>query len=102
MIEPDHYGLSLPIRIGAPGDPALAAARQRLLGRMPNAERGEMAKSFAVGTADEVATLLRHYVAAGMSKFVLLPLVDGAADLMEQTELLVRRVLPEVEDRVAA
>jgi hypothetical protein len=34
-----------------------------------------------------------------MSKFVVLPIADSAADLMAQTELLARHVLPAIEDR---
>lgn len=98
-IEPDHYGVSLPLRIGAADDPAVIAARARLQGRLPEAERREMADAFAVGPADEIVALLRRHVASGMSKFVVLPIADGAADLMGQTELLVRQVIPAIEDR---
>ncbi|MBW8754236.1 MAG: LLM class flavin-dependent oxidoreductase [Sphingomonadales bacterium] len=98
-IEPDHYGVSLPLRIGAPDDPAVLAARQRLSARLPEGERSAMAGAFAVGSADAVIAVLRRQVAAGMSKFVVLPIANDAADLMAQTRLLVQHVLPAIEDR---
>jgi probable F420-dependent oxidoreductase len=98
-IDADHYGVTLPLRIGAADDPAVLAARERLTARMPAEDRGDLADAFALGTPDDVAALFRRHVAAGMSKFVAAPIVDDAADLMQQMELLVRHVLPQVEDR---
>lgn len=34
-----------------------------------------------------------------MSKFVMLPRMSDAEDLMEQTRLLVRHIFPVIEDR---
>lgn len=101
-IEDDHYGMSLPMRIGASDDPAVAAVRDRLAGRLPPDERTAFADSFAAGPVDRVIALLRRYVAAGMSKFVMLPLVSDAAGLMEQTRLLLDHVIPAIEGRVPA
>ena len=101
-IEEDHYGMSLPMRIGDAGDPAVAAVRERLAKRLPPEERTAFADSFAAGPTDDVIALLRRYVAAGMSKFVMLPLVGDAAGLMEQTRLLLSHVIPAIEDRPPA
>jgi len=98
-IDDDHYGVTLPMRVGAADDPAVLAARERLTGRMPEPQRADLAEAFAVGTPDEVVAVLRRHVAAGMSKFVAIPIAEDAADLMAQTDLLVRHVLPAVEDR---
>jgi len=98
-IDADHYGVTLPLRIGRAGDPSVLAARERLTARMPAEDRGDLAEAFAVGTPDEVIALIRRHVAAGMSKFVAAPIVQDAADLMEQMRLLVEHVLPAVEDR---
>lgn len=95
-IEPDHYGVTIPMRIGDAGDPAVASARERLGARIGANNVAEAA--FAVGPPAEIIGLLRLYVAAGMSKFVMAPLVDGAEDLMAQTRLLVRDILPAVDD----
>ncbi len=96
-IESDHYGASMPIRIGPAGDPAVLAARERLLSRMPEEGRGSLAESFAIGPADVVVAALRRYVAEGIEKFVVLPMASDFADLMAQTELLARDVLPRIE-----
>lgn len=101
-IEPDHYGVTLPLRIGAANDPALIAARESLGARLSQADRVEGPHAHAVGTPDEVIATLRVHVAAGMAKFVVLPVAGGIADLLEQTRLLVREILPAIEGRVAA
>lgn len=98
-IDADHYGVSLPLRIGDADDPAVIKARERLLNRLPESERASVAEAIGVGTVDEIVALFRRHVAAGISKFVALPIADGAEDLLRQTQLLVRRVLPEIEDR---
>ena len=96
-IESDHYGASMPIRIGPAGDPAVLAARERLLARMPEEGRGSLAESFAIGPAETVIAALRRYVAEGIEKFVVLPMASDFDDLMAQTEALAREVLPGVE-----
>ena len=40
--------------------------------------------------------LIVNTVASGMSKFVALPIVEDAADLMAQTQLLVRYIMPAI------
>lgn len=97
-IDADHYGVSLPLRIGSESDPAVIAARERLLGRLPEEQRASIEASFAIGPAEEIVELLRRYVAAGMSKFVALPIAADAADLIEQTKLLIRNIIPQIED----
>ena len=53
---------------------------------------------FITGTAGEAAASLRRYVDAGMSKFVLIPMAQDIADLLDQTERLAAEVIPQVED----
>jgi probable F420-dependent oxidoreductase len=98
-IEPDHYGTSLPLRIGAESDPEAQAARARLMARMPKQDSGSVEQSFAIGPPDAIVTLLRGYVASGIHKFVVLPMVRDAEDLMAQTELLVRTIIPQIENQ---
>jgi len=98
-IEPDHYGMSLLMRIGDPDDPGVVAAKQRLRTRLSQTARDDnLSDSFAVGSPDAIVAILKRYVAHGMSKFVVLPLANDADDLMEQTQNLVSRILPELED----
>jgi probable F420-dependent oxidoreductase len=101
-IEGDHYGLSLPMLVGSAGDPAIETARERLAQRLPPDDRRDLAESFAAGSVDQVVDLLRRFVDAGMSKFVLLPLVGSPAALMAQTRALVEEIAPAIEDRVPA
>ena len=101
-IEPDHYGTSLPLRIGDVGDPAIDAVRDRLLARVPDADAAMLEQSFAVGPVARIVRLLQGYVDAGIHKFVVLPMITGIDDLMAQTELLVRTIIPEIENRPLA
>jgi probable F420-dependent oxidoreductase len=96
-IEADHYGVTLPFRIGPPDDPAVVAAREQLETRLPETERGELAGAFAAGPPSDVIAILKRHVAAGMSKFVVLPIAHDAHDLLDQTALLARHILPAVE-----
>jgi probable F420-dependent oxidoreductase len=97
-IEADHYGVTLFLRIGAEGDPSLAQARDRLLERMKLFDRNTAADAFAVGTSDDVVRFIRQFVAQGMSKFVVAPMVQDGEDLLDQTQRLVRDVLPQIEN----
>ncbi len=101
-IEDDHYGASMPLRIGSPDDPAVLAARERLLSRMPEESRAALSESFAIGEPEAVIRVLRRYVDAGIHKFVVLPMARHADDLLAQTELLLRTVIPEIENRPLA
>lgn len=96
-IDSDHYGVTLFLRIGAADDPEVAATRDMLLSRMKRMDRSIGEDAFAVGTAAQVARLVRNFVAEGISKFVALPMARDIDDLMEQTSILVSEVLPEVE-----
>ena len=96
-IESDHYGASMPIRIGPADDPQVLAAKDRLLSRMPEEGRGSLAESFAIGPVETVVAALRRYVEEGIEKFVVLPMASDFNDLQAQTEALARDVLPRVE-----
>lgn len=98
-IEPDHFGTSLPLRIGSPDDPGVQAARERLLARMPAEGKGLLESSFAIGPAEMIVSLLQAYVDAGIHKFVVLPMVRDADELMAQTELLVEKIIPQIENQ---
>lgn len=95
-IDEDHYGAGFPFRIGRAQDvPSLAGTIKMYrdyLGIDPM-------DYFAIGDADAVIRRIGDYVDAGVSKFVMRPVADGDADIMAQTELLVREVLPEVARR---
>jgi probable F420-dependent oxidoreductase len=84
-IDADHYGATLPCRVG---DPDGAHAE-----RFGRARAGLV----AVGTPAELVARARAYLAAGATKLVLIPLARGTRDVTEQAERLVGEVIPEIE-----
>ena len=101
-IDQDHYGVTVLVRIGSPDDPAVSAMRARLAARLNEIDGAPRADLLAVGDADDLAALFHRHIAAGVHKFVAVPIVTDGADLLAQTELLAAHVLPRVEDRVPA
>ncbi|MDB5394155.1 MAG: hypothetical protein JWM91_1661, partial [Rhodospirillales bacterium] len=95
-IDEDHYGAGFPFRLGRVEDvaslPATMDTYRGYLGIDPF-------DYFAVGDADVILRRIADYVDAGVSKFVLRPLAESDADLMKQTEALIRDVLPRVAER---
>jgi alkanesulfonate monooxygenase SsuD/methylene tetrahydromethanopterin reductase-like flavin-dependent oxidoreductase (luciferase family) len=83
-IDPDHYGATLPCRIGEP-DAGLAGRFTRSGARI------------AAGPAGALVASAREYLAAGATKLVLIPLARGTAELMGQVERLAGEVIPELE-----
>lgn len=93
-IDDDHYGATLAFRFGDWDEPEVAqaaAARSRLAGG------SDPRDLLAIGDARAIEGRIREYVAAGASKFVLIPLARGDEALLEQTRRLVAEVLPSVE-----
>lgn len=95
-IDADHYGVTVPVRIGTTQDAALVA---QLRARLKIADDIADADLFATGNTEQVIALFRRFVAAGISKFVALPVTRDPADQLEQTRLLASKILPAVEDR---
>jgi probable F420-dependent oxidoreductase len=86
-IDPDHYGATIPCRIGE-ADPALGARYARAgAGLVPT------------GVPARILASARAYLAAGASKLVLIPLARGTRDFLDQAERLVGEVLPALENR---
>jgi probable F420-dependent oxidoreductase len=83
-IDPDHYGATLPCRIGEP-DSALAERFARAGAQL------------ALGSAAAIVARAREYVAAGATKLVLIPLARGTAALMDQAERLAGEVIAPLE-----
>lgn len=97
-IPEDHYGAGFPFRFGDSDDPLVARflrPRKGLPGGRPNGY-------VAAGDAKTILGRIRAYRDAGVSKFVLIPIAQGDADLMDQTERLVREVIPAAEESQAA
>jgi len=93
-IDEDHYGAGFAYRFGAPEDPACAktlAALEKRLGR-------DGSQYVAIGGADEIMRRVYEYRDAGIHKFILRPIAEGTADMIEQTERLIDEVLPAIAE----
>jgi probable F420-dependent oxidoreductase len=84
-IDEDHYGATLPCRLGE-----LDAA---LAGRFARAG----AAALPAGPAAVIVARARAYLAAGATKLVLIPLARGTADFLDQAERLAAEVIPTLE-----
>jgi probable F420-dependent oxidoreductase len=95
-IDPDHYGASFAFRFGSWDDPEAQRAARAPATR--NAGAGFDPRSYyAIGDADTIVERCRQYVAAGVSKFVLIPMARGEHDVVAQCERLIAEVIPRVE-----
>jgi probable F420-dependent oxidoreductase len=90
-IPDDHYGATILFRIGAPLELPPAARRDAEM-------RRRIERVQAVGDAGIVLDRLREFRAAGITKFVAIPMARSAREMMEQTRLLDREVLPHAND----
>ncbi len=71
MVEPDHFGLSLPIAFGGIPDPLLASIRRR----RPDADPATLVASGWAGAR----SMIERYAEAGLSKFVVRPAAAPAS-----------------------
>lgn len=90
-IDPDHYGATVLYRFGTFDEPVVQALG-RARAALPDAPEPEA--FLAVGDAAAILARVCEYVAAGCSKFVMLPIARGEADVIDQTERLVAEVVP--------
>jgi hypothetical protein len=51
------------------------------------------------GSVNDVHQRIEDYIAAGCSKFVMLPIANTTAEMREQTRLFISEVLPRYADR---
>jgi probable F420-dependent oxidoreductase len=90
-IPDDHYGATILYRIGSPIElPARATADPEIRRRIESVR--------AVGDAGDVLERLGAFRAAGITKFIAIPLATDAREMIEQTRLLDREVLPHAND----
>ena len=83
-IPNDHYGAGFAFRFGSADDEIVAKVA-----------RGPLARDYlCVGDAADILARILEYQRGGVSKFVLIPLARGDADLFLQTQRLVEEVLP--------
>ena len=91
-IDADHYGAGFGFRFGSPDEPIVARYLELLTQRLGKQPEGFV----AVGDTAEIMQLFDQFRKAGVHKFVLRPIATGTQDMIEQTKLLIDRVLPEV------
>jgi probable F420-dependent oxidoreductase len=93
-IDPDHYGATLPFHFGDAGDPVVSRFAGAL--RTRGVDAAGDAPLF-VGKPIELIDRLRRMIAAGASKFVLIPLARGTREINAQVDRLAAEVIPVVE-----
>lgn len=93
----DHYGASLAFRIGTADDSVID--RFPLVRRTGIGTEIDLRPLVAVGSAPEIVARIEAYKAQGASKFVLIPIALGEADVFDQTRRACEEIVPAVEDR---
>jgi alkanesulfonate monooxygenase SsuD/methylene tetrahydromethanopterin reductase-like flavin-dependent oxidoreductase (luciferase family) len=91
-IDRDHFGAGFGVRFGTwDEEPVkkLAADFEKRTGK-------EASRGLVVGGADEMLDRLQTYVDNGVSKFILRPVGSGDAEMEDQTEQLIEKVLSRV------
>jgi probable F420-dependent oxidoreductase len=93
-IPNDHYGASILFRLDA-GKAGKADTVESDFGKgQPAAVRERLAKMTVVGDGDAFLERVAQYNAVGVDKFVAIPLARNEGELLEQTQLLDREVIP--------
>lgn len=92
-IDEDHFGIGIPYRLGKWTDRGIAEraeAYRKRLGRDPS-------QIFAVGDAGTIVERIRAYIDAGVVKFILRPIGEGDADIVDQTRRVIAEIAPEIK-----
>jgi len=92
-IDSDHFGAGFAFRFGDATHPAVQGYSKLLKNRL----RKEPKDYMAVGDVDDIMALLQHFHAAGADKFILRPMALGTDDMLQQTEQMIERLLPAIE-----
>jgi probable F420-dependent oxidoreductase len=92
-IDADHFGAAFGFRFGTWDEP-IVERTARFVAAL--AQTTDPRRHAAVGGAKEILERIEEFAATGVSKFVLRPIARGDDDMMEQTERLIREVLPHV------
>ena len=94
-IDVDHFGATVLFHFGSADDPIVqrVAGALRVRGIDAGAERPIVA-----GPPAELIARLGRAIAAGASKFVLIPLARGTREVFAQLDRLVAEVIPAVEN----
>jgi probable F420-dependent oxidoreductase len=89
-IDDDHYGTGFFFYFGKASDDIA----QRELARFSQLAPGkDLRHTVAIGT-EQIHQRISDYANEGISKFILRPMGNSDADLLEQTRLLIEQILP--------
>jgi alkanesulfonate monooxygenase SsuD/methylene tetrahydromethanopterin reductase-like flavin-dependent oxidoreductase (luciferase family) len=91
-IDEDHFGAGFGFRFGTEDDPISLRYKEALAKRLGKSPDGYL----AIGGSEEIMTLLNSFRGAGVHKFVLRPIAFGTEDMLDQTQLMIEQILPEV------
>ncbi|MSQ67759.1 MAG: LLM class flavin-dependent oxidoreductase [Gammaproteobacteria bacterium] len=94
-IDADHYGTSLAFRIGTVDDPVVS--QFPLVRRAGIGDEIDLRPLLAIGTVRQIIERIEAYKAVGASKFVLLPIAMGDADVFDQTRRACEEILPAIQ-----
>ena len=92
-IPADHYGAGFDFRFGSWSDPTMQRAARAFEARFHR----DPHDGIVAGDTAAIMQRIGEYVAVGASKFVLRPIGDGDADVIDQTRRLIENVQPAVE-----
>ncbi len=90
-IEEDHYGASFSYRFGDLEEDAARSTAGQLKERL----KKDPSRFMVVGSAEDIHARINEYLRAGCSKFVLMPMARGEADMQEQTRLFIEEIQTE-------
>jgi probable F420-dependent oxidoreductase len=94
-IDEDHYGAGLAFHFGSAADAGIAEAKAQVVRRAGR----EVPTYFAIGDAEAILARIGELVSAGVSKFILRPVLGGEDMVLAQTRRLIEEVLPAVAAR---
>jgi probable F420-dependent oxidoreductase len=94
IIDPDHFGIGLAVRVGRPDEPVAVRAIEHFAARSGD----RSSRGIVVGDAADIVARMAGYRRFGVSKFVIRPVVLDEDDMLVQTRLLVDHVLPRVAE----
>jgi probable F420-dependent oxidoreductase len=94
-IDEDHYGAGVAFHFGSAAEPVVTEAKAQVFRRAGR----DIPSYFAIGDAEAILARIGELVAAGVSKFVLRPLIGGEETVLAQTRRLIDEVLPAVAAR---
>ncbi|MEM7097569.1 MAG: LLM class flavin-dependent oxidoreductase [Pseudomonadota bacterium] len=92
-IDDDHFGAGFGFRFGKPDEPIVTRYNELLAKRSGKDPSGFT----AVGGVEEMMALVHEFHAAGVHKFILRPIASGTQEMIDQTKLMVEKLIPEID-----